>query len=301
MSADGGKIGSVMVVGGGIAGMQTALDLANSGYRVYLVESKPAIGGHMAQLDKTFPTNDCAMCTISPRLVEVGTHSNIEIMTLGNIESISGEPGRFKVAVRKSPRYVDEEKCTGCGTCIANCPVRTRIYTDFEVADVKLPDGDMTRIAGILGRYENRKEYLVSILQDIDAEYRHLPEMVLRYVAQKLGVPLSRIYNMATFYSAFSLTPRGKYKISVCLGTACHVRGGGRIMESLERELGIRAGGTTKDLVFSLEAVRCLGCCGLSPVFTVNEDLYGKASQSKIPKIVEKYRSQAREKADAKT
>ena len=116
-------IGSVMVVGGGIAGMQAALDLAEGGYKVYLVEHQSAIGGHMAQLDKTFPTNDCAMCTISPRLVEVGRHPNIEILTNSEVTDLQGTAGDFTVTVRTRPRYIDVTKCTGCGECANVCPV----------------------------------------------------------------------------------------------------------------------------------------------------------------------------------
>lgn len=116
-------IGSVLVVGGGIAGMQAALDLANSGYYVYLLEKSPAIGGVMSQLDKTFPTNDCAMCIMSPILVEVGRHVNIELVTYADLEEVSGKPGKFKVKIRKRARSIDLDRCTGCGACVENCPV----------------------------------------------------------------------------------------------------------------------------------------------------------------------------------
>ena len=121
--AKDGKVGAVMVVGAGIAGVQASLDLANAGYYVYLVEKSPAIGGRMAQLDKTFPTNDCAMCIVSPKLVECGRHLNIEIITNARVESIDGEAGNFAVRVHQDPRYVDPEACTACGDCIDACPV----------------------------------------------------------------------------------------------------------------------------------------------------------------------------------
>ncbi|MDH3472356.1 MAG: FAD-dependent oxidoreductase, partial [Rhodospirillales bacterium] len=117
-------IGAVMVVGGGIAGMQASLDLADAGYKVYLVEEKSAIGGHMAQLDKTFPTNDCAMCTISPRLVEVGRHLNIEILTDSEVTDVAGAAGQFAATVRTRPRFVDIASCNGCGECAEVCPER---------------------------------------------------------------------------------------------------------------------------------------------------------------------------------
>jgi heterodisulfide reductase subunit A-like polyferredoxin len=116
-------VGAALVVGGGIGGMQAALDLANGGIKVYLAERGPAIGGVMAQLDKTFPTNDCAMCTMAPRLVEIGRHKDIEILTLTEVEGVAGQPGNFTVTLRKQPRFVDVSKCTGCGACTTECPV----------------------------------------------------------------------------------------------------------------------------------------------------------------------------------
>lgn len=124
------KIGAVLVVGGGISGMQSALDLAESGYRVYLVEKKPAIGGTMARLDKTFPTNDCAMCTMSPKLVDVGRHLNIEIITGAELVGLEGEAGNFKATVLQKARCVDIEKCIGCGACAEKCPVK--VVDDFD-------------------------------------------------------------------------------------------------------------------------------------------------------------------------
>ncbi len=112
-----GNVGAVLVLGGGVAGIQAALDLAESGQKVYLLEGGPSIGGNMARLDKTFPTNDCAMCILSPKLVEAGRHLNIELVTYADLERVEGEAGRFSVRIRKKPRYVDPAKCTGCGDC----------------------------------------------------------------------------------------------------------------------------------------------------------------------------------------
>ena len=115
--------GSVMVVGAGIAGIQASLDLADAGYLVYLVEKKSAIGGVMSQLDKTFPTNDCSMCIISPKLVECGRHLNIDLLTMTEVLDVAGEPGNFKVRLLEHPRYVDLAKCTACGECAKACPI----------------------------------------------------------------------------------------------------------------------------------------------------------------------------------
>ena len=283
------KIGSVMVVGGGIGGVQASLDLADSGYKVYLIDQRAAIGGTMAQLDKTFPTNDCAMCILAPKLVDAGRHQNIEIITIAEVEKVEGEPGMFKVQIKKNPRFVDESKCTGCGSCWNNCPVRNKPQEE-EIAKLELEDKDLEKISVLIRNNGNGKGVLVPLLQDINLEYGYLPQNILRYVSAELDIPLSQIYNIATFYKGFSLTPRGRYVISVCLGTACHVRGGQKIVERLERDLGIKIGETTSDLNFTLEAVRCLGCCGLAPVVTVGDDLYGKMNQVKIAKTVEKYK-----------
>jgi len=118
-----GKVGSVLVIGGGIGGMQASLDLADSGFLTYLMDAAPSIGGNMAHLDKTFPTNDCSMCIISPKLVECGKHTNIKIITYRELRSVDGESGNFEVTIARLPRYIDVEKCTGCGECAKHCPV----------------------------------------------------------------------------------------------------------------------------------------------------------------------------------
>jgi len=116
-------VGATLVVGGGIAGIQASLDLADAGFKVYLLDESPSIGGTMAQLDKTFPTNDCSMCILAPKLVGAGRHPNIELITYAKLEHVEGEAGNFKVKVAKRPRFVDVSKCTGCGVCAQHCPV----------------------------------------------------------------------------------------------------------------------------------------------------------------------------------
>ena len=124
------KIGAVAVVGGGITGVQSALDLADMGFKVYLLEKSPTIGGVMAQLDKTFPTNDCSMCILSPKLVDCSRHPNIELITMAEVSKIDGEPGNFTITATQKPRYIDIEKCTSCGDCAGVCPIK--LSNEFE-------------------------------------------------------------------------------------------------------------------------------------------------------------------------
>lgn len=284
------KVGAVLVVGGGVGGMQASLDLAEGGYKVYLVERGPSIGGVMAQLDKTFPTNDCAMCTLAPRMVDCGGHLNIEKLTYSEIESFEGSAGNFKVRIRKKARFVDPDKCTGCGECVENCLVKNIVYLEQpDIPKVELEQDEQVKVDKIINRYEGGRETLIPILQDINSEFNWLPPEILMRVAEIKQIPLEHILRIATFYKAFSLKQRGKHIITVCTGTACHVKGAQRILDRLERELGINTGETTSDMQFTLEAVRCLGCCGLSPVVTVGEDLYGKMNSAKAAALIDKY------------
>ena len=285
-----GKVGAVLVVGAGIAGIQASLDLANSGFKVYLVEKEPAIGGVMAQLDKTFPTNDCAMCTLAPRLVDCGKHPNIEKLTYSELLSLDGQPGHFRARVLKRARSVDEDKCTGCGECMENCLVRNRPYLEpLEVEPLELAPDELAEVDRIITEHEAKQRAVVPMLQDINARYRWLSPGAVGRVSEAVGMPVSRVLRIATFYNMFSLEPRGEHIIRVCLGTACHVKGAARILESLERELDVKAGGTTADGRFTLEAVRCLGCCGLAPVVTVSDDVHGSMTPAKMINALDNY------------
>ncbi len=281
------KVGAALVVGGGIGGMQAALDLAACGIKVYLVDSKPAIGGVMSQLDKTFPTNDCAMCTMAPRLVEIGRHKDIEIIPLSDVESIRGRVGNFNVTLKKRPRFVDEKKCTGCGTCVSSCPTRNAVQI-VEEAEVELEPKYKEKVENIVKKHKHREGRLMPILQEINAVFSYFPETVLKYVSRETGYSLTHIYKIATFYSAFSVTPRGKYAINVCMGTTCYVRGSERLMEKFTDMLKIKPGETTPDRKFSLNSVRCIGCCGLAPAAMVGDQVYGKLTAIQIPDIVNK-------------
>jgi len=137
--------------------------------------------------------------------------------------------------------------------------------------------------------HNNDKENLIMILQAIQRTYNYLPKPALTYLSTKIGVPYSKIYGVATFYSTFSLEPRGRNIVSICLGTACHVRGGDRIKDRIVETLGIRDGQTTPDNRFTLESVRCIGCCSLGPVVKVNEDMHGRLATDEIGKILDGY------------
>jgi NADH-quinone oxidoreductase subunit E len=148
---------------------------------------------------------------------------------------------------------------------------------------------DAQVVESILQKHPKAPSSIIQVMLDVQNELYYLPRDVLDYVSNYLNVPLSRIYNLATFYRAFSLKPKGKYPIAVCTGTACHVQGAVKILEQLERELKIKEGETTPDKKFSVETVRCLGCCGLAPVVTVGKSLHGKVPMAKVSKILQQY------------
>ena len=141
----------------------------------------------------------------------------------------------------------------------------------------------------ILQKHPKDPSSIIQVMLDVQDELYYLPRDVIEYISEYLQVPLSRTYSLATFYKAFSLKPKGKFPISVCTGTACHVQGAVKILEQIERELRIKEGETTADKKFSVQTVRCLGCCGLAPVVTVGKNLHGKVPTSKVSKILKQY------------
>jgi NADH-quinone oxidoreductase subunit E len=148
---------------------------------------------------------------------------------------------------------------------------------------------DMEKVDEIIKEYEVDDSWLVMILQDIQEEYNHLPKTALVRVAEKLGIPLSRVYNVATFYSSLSLTERGRHLIKVCDGTACHLRGFTNIRDEIKRQLDIEAGQTTADKKFTLEVVACLGACALAPVMAVNTTYHGGMTPEKVSKMLNEH------------
>ncbi|MBC8186237.1 NADH-quinone oxidoreductase subunit NuoE [candidate division KSB1 bacterium] len=137
---------------------------------------------------------------------------------------------------------------------------------------------------------QKNDKYLMPILQDIQSEYNYLPEKALEEVSQKLNVPFIDVYGVATFYKSFSLTPKGKHIVTVCVGTACHVRGGQRIVDKISRELKIESGETTPDMNFSLETVNCLGCCAIGPIVVIDDEYHGEMTTKKVVSLLRKYK-----------
>ena len=141
----------------------------------------------------------------------------------------------------------------------------------------------------IIGRYPAEPGVLIQLLLDMQGEFNWIPKEAIPRISEKLQIPVSQIYRVASFYKAMSLTPRGKHIVNVCLGTACHVRGGPKIMDRVEEILQIKTGETTQDMKFTLERVNCLGCCALGPVVVVNKDYHGKLAPARVKKVLESY------------
>lgn len=161
---------------------------------------------------------------------------------------------------------MENKKCEGCSGC-----------------------GKDPEMEKILNKYKQEKDNLIQILNEVQEHYGYIPGEAQRAISEYLSIPMAEIYGVVTFYSRFTLKPKGKYHIAVCLGTACFVKGSEKILDRVKERLKIDVGETTKDGKFSLEATRCIGACGLAPVFTVNSEVYGKATVKMMDEILDKY------------
>jgi NADH-quinone oxidoreductase subunit E len=150
---------------------------------------------------------------------------------------------------------------------------------------------DIRLLNAIIKKYDGKKEFLICILQDIQNVFEYLPRKALTHVSEKLDIPLIQVYGVATFFKAFSLMPRGGHTCTVCLGTACHVRGAEKVLDKVKRSLDIDVGETTKDMQFTLKTVNCLGACALGPMMVVDEEYHGHMAQNKVDEILKKYSS----------
>jgi len=281
----------VLVCGGGIAGIQASLDLSASGFRVYLVEESPTIGGGMARLDKTFPTGDCATCIISPKLVECMRNLNIEVLTMADVAGLEGEAGRFHAQVRQRPRSVDSSKCTGCGDCWSACPVRNHPeLPDEYLPQAELTGEDATRLDKILARYEGNPGAMVPVLREINDTYRYLPRDILEQVASRWGVRLASVLRVASFYDQLRLEPVGRHVVEACDGTSCHSKGARDLLERLEEKIGVPAGGTDPNGRFTLRTVRCLGLCASSPAMRINGQNFARVDLDGVSDILEQFK-----------
>ncbi|PKN70524.1 MAG: NAD(P)H-dependent oxidoreductase subunit E [Deltaproteobacteria bacterium HGW-Deltaproteobacteria-12] len=148
----------------------------------------------------------------------------------------------------------------------------------------------LTKLNEIINRHRGKPGGLIPVLEEAQVVLEYLPISVQKKIAEGLSLPLSRVYGVVTFYSFFTMTPRGKHTVRVCLGTACYVRGGKAIADTLKKEFGIQDGETTPDRMFTLETIRCLGACGLGPVLVVNEDVHGRVKPSKVKEILSQYK-----------
>ncbi len=152
---------------------------------------------------------------------------------------------------------------------------------------------DNDKLPGLIGKYRDESGTIIGLLQDIHESYGYLPEQILQQVSDEVEVPLSTLYSLATFYSSFRLEPMGKHHIKSCVGTACHVKGAPFVVDTIERELGIKSGETTPDGLFTFDTVNCLGACALAPLIVIDNEYYGKVDQNKVKKILDTLRKES--------
>jgi NADH:ubiquinone oxidoreductase subunit E len=198
----------------------------------------------------------------------------------------------MRAHLESQPRYVDLAKCTGCGACLEACPIRYEVQLPEAEGAARTAYAaavEEEAVAEFIDRHRDERGNLLPILLDINRHFNWLPRPALEHVAAELKTPLTEILRVASFYNAFSLVPRGKHIINVCLGTGCFVKGSPRILEELERKLGIKHGETTEDFLFTLEVVRCIGCCALAPAMRVGEDTFGRLAPRQVGQIIDSY------------
>jgi heterodisulfide reductase subunit A len=210
MTTSKDAFGDVMVVGGGISGIQAALDLATSGYKVFLVEKDPTIGGKMAQLDKTFPTNDCSMCIESPKFIECDRHPNIEILTYTEVDTVEGQAGDFQVTLTRKPRYVNEEVCTGCTTCTEYCPINIPDPFNQELSESKATHIYFAQAVPLVPYIDPQCSYLLDGKCSICESVCKNNAIDLRQKPRKMVVKVGAIV-LSVGYGAFDPRPRGDY------------------------------------------------------------------------------------------
>ena len=161
---------------------------------------------------------------------------------------------------------------------------------ELDIAAIQaIIEGNATRVEALIDSYTEKKEQLISLLQDIQAEFNYIPRDALVRISQKLEIPLSQVFSVATFFQAFSLKPRGRHTVTVCLGTACHVKGGQRLVDKMERDYHLKPGDTSEDERFTLETVNCLGACALGPVLVVDGKYNSQVTPDKLDKILKSY------------
>lgn len=170
-----------------------------------------------------------------------------------------------------------------------NISVLGRLFILIKGLDVKANEKQFMQLKEYIGSIRENQGILMQTLHKAQEIFGYLPIEVQKFISYELDVPLAEVYGVATFYTQFSIEPKGKHKIGVCLGTACYVKGSQQVLDKLSKELKVSVGGTTSDNLFTLEATRCLGCCGLAPVMMIDGDVYGKLEPKKIPEILSKY------------
>ena len=215
---------------------------------------------------------------------------NINLLTCAEVESVVGEEGHYQVTVRQEPRYVDRDKCTGCGDCTRACLVHNIIQIPEKPLLPAMSTEEESALTATLTAHHNRKSDLIAMLIEISDQIGYLPRPILVNLPDRLQIPLSEVYRVATFYAQFRFQPPGRHQIMVCQGTACHVRESGLILDALTRNLGIMPGETTADLNFSLDRVACFGACAIAPVVVVGEKVFGAMTTRKTDKLIGKLR-----------